>query len=1385
MTAKSDLEFQDAAAPPALARAAHGDLLHLTEQLIRQFSAQDETHTVSMWIKEIEEHGDVFQWSPTQVLLVARRSLTGTAALWLRSEKVFKSWEDLKVAIGKEFPDTLDVKKIHELMSARRKKKDESCIDYMLIMKELGKRGKMPDYVAIKYIVDGIIDDEINKIMLYGITTYADLKEKLKLYATFKKNSVKDIRRSKPPSGTQSANNNRRNAAEMMRCFNCGEKNHSSENCPHRSQGKKCFHCNEFGHISPNCPKKKMASSASGAFGFGDQEHEQFPKVGTDQRESTNQMSKKTFFNMMQEGATSCASDEVQDDVQGEVYTVTRTNDSCYDVGNTIPRWTAIGYRDDGHVVGFDTSNVNKQNKKSVENVPVVNIVRRIKPLKPVFVRGKRASALIDSGCDVNLMSKDFYNELSKIDFVQCNENNITLTGLGYSQVKSCGVVMLDITIDNCLYRNTTFYVMPNDSVPFQMIIGNAFLRNVMMFMKDCMVWLLPKDDWMNPNYEWLKDVAYFSSSVDCLAHVSNPAVKEEVTRLVTSYVPQQSKEAPIELKIVLKDDLPVSQRPRRISFKEQEDVNRQIQEWLEDGIIRVSYSEYSSPLVLVRKKDGGLRICIDYRKINSKMVKDEYPLPIIDEHIDKLSSARVFSALDLKNGYFHLRVHEDSIKYTSFVTTTGQYEFLRAPFGLATCPKVFTRFITIIFRELIARGIVIVFIDDILIPAEDEYQALERLKEVLNTASEYGLQINWKKSQLLSKKVEYLGHVIEGGAVMPSPGKTDAVTKFPEPQNLKQLHSFLGLCSYFRKFIPRYAQIAQPLTDMLKKGCTFEFSDAHRAIFKELKTRLASKPVLKIYDQRAETELHTDASGIAYSAILMQRGDDGNLHPVHYMSRKTTDAQAKYTSYELEALAIIEGVKKYRHYLYGKFFKIVTDCKAFQMTLNKKDLASSTRVARWILFLQDYDFTVEHRDGTGMRHVDALSRNPYVAAITSSLHQDIRRAQECDEGLSAIIKILKEGNAFKDYSLSQELLYKGLEQQLVIPSTMENEIIKRAHSNGHFAKKKTLELISKDYYIEKIGKKVEDYIASCIPCLLTNRKEGKQEGYLNPIEKGDTPLQTLHLDHVGPLTETHKQYNHILTVIDAFTKFVWLFPCKSTTTREVLNKLEILQHTFGSPERFITDRGTAFTSNEFQQYCMKERIELCHITTGVPRGNGQVERVHRTIIPVLTKLCIEKPGLWYRHVGRVQMALNSTYQRSVNTTPFEMLIGKKMKRQDDIEIYELLQQEGRDNYMENREDLRKRAKQQILEVQQENRRNYDKHRKDSSKYQEGELVAIKRTQFGPGLKLKPKYLGPYQVTKTKRHDRYDVEKVDMMAEGPVKTTTSADHMKKWPDDKE
>ncbi|CAK1590836.1 unnamed protein product [Parnassius mnemosyne] len=502
------------------------------------------------------------------------------------------------------------------------------------------------------------------------------------------------------------------------------------------------------------------------------------------------------------------------------------------------------------------------------------------------------------------------------------------------------------------------------------------------------------------------------------------------------------------------------------------------------------------------------------------------------------------------------------------------------------------------------------------------------------------------------------------------------------------------------------------------------------------------------IFNQKLHTKLQSDASSIALAAILMQKNEEGEMHPVYYRSRRTNDIESCYSSYDLEALAVIEGVKKFHHYLFGS----------------------------------EYDYDVEHRAGCRMPHADALSRIPYVAAVVT-LHEKISQAQERDEDLKAIKQLILTNGQYNDHYMEQGVLYKGDQRQLVVPELMKKEVIKEVHNNGHFAMKKMKEAISKDYFIKNMDRKIEGVITSFIPRVLATRKEGKQEGYLNPIGKEGTPLHTLHLDHIGPLTETRKMYNHILTVVDGFTKFVWLYPTKSTTSAEVISKLQLHQDTFANPVRIITDRGTAFTSGAFKKYCEEEGIQHVTITTGIPRGNGQVERVHRIMIPMLTKLCIEDQSLWYKHVGRVQRAINSTYQRSIDTTPFQLLTGTKMNCKEDVEILNLLLQETIEQYSESRESLRQKARDQIQKIQEENRNTYNKKRKQSSQYEVGDLVTIKRTQFGPGLKLKAKFFGPYKVVKVKRNDRYDVVKLYQDTEGPNSTATSADFMKRWPEE--
>ncbi|GBP02650.1 Transposon Tf2-9 polyprotein [Eumeta japonica] len=570
---------------------------------------------------------------------------------------------------------------------------------------------------------------------------------------------------------------------------------------------------------------------------------------------------------------------------------------------------------------------------------------------------------------------------------------------------------------------------------------------------------------------------------------------------------------------------------------------------------------------------------------------------------------------------------------------------------------------------------------------------------------------------------------------------------------------------------------MARPLSDLLRKNAKFKLGDLERIAFEQLRGSLIGASVLRLFNPSAVTEIHTDASMHGYGAVLLQRDDeDQQLHPVEYMSRKTTMAEQKYHSYELEVLAVVQALKKWRIFVLGLRVKIVTDCNAFALTMRKQDVPP--RVSRWALFLQEFDYSVEHRSGSRMKHVDALSRVSCLM-VEDSLRYRIGKAQLQDDWIRAVRQVL-EIASYEDFYIKFGLVYKDpIKELIVVPVQMEQEIIRIAHRQGHFSSRKTQDLVEKSFYIPNLQAKVEGVVRSCVECIVSDTKRGRKEGFLNPIDKADRPLITYHLDHVGPMENTHKQYNHILVIVDAFSKFMWLYPTKSTGSNEVVEKLTRQANVFGNPARIITDRGTAFTSNQFRQYCESENIEHLLIATGVPRGNGQVERMHRTIIPILTKLCAEKPANWYKYIDRVQRVMNSTPPRSTGITPFRLLTGLDMRIPDYPDIRGILEEFCIREFEEEREGIRKEARENILRMQQENKKSFDKKRVPETEYAPGELVAIKRTQFGTGMKLRPKFLGPYKITKKLDHGRYQVEKIGN-CEGARFTTTVTEFMKKW-----
>ncbi|GFS70081.1 hypothetical protein TNCV_748491 [Trichonephila clavipes] len=281
--------------------------------------------------------------------------------------------------------------------------------------------------------------------------------------------------------------------------------------------------------------------------------------------------------------------------------------------------------------------------------------------------------------------------------------------------------------------------------------------------------------------------------------------------------------------------------------------------------------SEYASPIVLVKKKDGTPRLCVDYRRLNRKLVKDRFPLPLIEDVLDWLQGAKVYTTLDLKNGFFHVDVNEDCKHLTYFVVPDGQFEFNKVPFGLSTSPSVFQRFVYSIFRELMRKGVVIIYMDDLRIPAKDEKEGLEKLREVLEVASKYGLEMKFKNVNS-KKKVEFLGHVVENGTIRPSIVKTIAVKKFPVPTTVKQVQSFFRTHRLLSQIYSAYSQIAKPLSDLTRKDNPFMFEQPQMEAFEKLKKLLTESPVLSIFQQGRTTELHTDASQQGYGAVLLQR---------------------------------------------------------------------------------------------------------------------------------------------------------------------------------------------------------------------------------------------------------------------------------------------------------------------------------------------------------------------------------------------------------------------------------------------------------------------------------------------------------------------------------
>lgn len=695
------------------------------EDALEKFSGEGEK-SVEAWIKHFKDVSKTCKWNEIHKYLYARKLLVGAARGAVEADETAISYDLLLALLRKEFPEELTIIEIHDKLTKRKKTTTESYLEYFYEMKRIGK-GKMDEKSMIQYIVNGIPDSSLGKVMLYDATSLESLKIKLKTYETMK--SQREVSTRYKPSDKKQ---NNQSSSEAMtsngkRCYNCGSKSHQKNDCPDKSKGMRCFRCNGFGHKAIEC-KEKPTNAV----------------VATENPKSVRNIA--------------------MDDASDAEIIVRHGNGS----------------------------------------------------------RTDQILAAVDSGSPVTLMRKSVYEGLKKK--VTLKKSNKSFRGFGNVVSGTLGVAETEFIIDGDEY-DANCYVVKDDYISDDLLIGKDILNQADVHIRCGKVTMSKIVTECEENDETfigrIRAINYVETDnvpeVD-LSHIKDENIKSTVQTMVQNYKPKIPEKSKVEMKICLTDEIPVYEKARRLSPKERTIVNDIIKGWLKDGVCRPSTSPYASPIVL-RPKKVGWRLCVDFRRLNKKVVRDRFPLPIMEDVMDVLQAARIYTTLDLRDGFFHVDVHEDSVKCLAFIVPDGQYEFLKAPFGFTNSPPMFQRLINIIFRQLMHEKIVATYLDDLPIPGKDMGNALENFKRVLATAEENGLLINWRKSKILVDRVQFLGFIVMNGEIRPSDEKVMAVRKFPIPKNITQVQSFLGLTGFFRKFVHWYSIIARPLTELTKKN--------------------------------------------------------------------------------------------------------------------------------------------------------------------------------------------------------------------------------------------------------------------------------------------------------------------------------------------------------------------------------------------------------------------------------------------------------------------------------------------------------------------------------------------------------------------------------------
>lgn len=961
----------------------------------------------------------------------------------------------------------------------------------------------------------------------------------------------------------------------------------------------------------------------------------------------------------------------------------------------------------------FHTGSTPISTSQPVSTQPFLNLINDNRLYAEIKIAGKTCIGLLDSGAQITVVGQDFESIINELKLTKYPTNLTIKTADGTAHSNNFRV---DLPIQYAGQEKTIKSLFV-PSVSRSIILGIDFWNSfkIQPFMCDA----IECDKKIN--------VSNVLDLSDCNAKILQDILKT----MPFSNGGILSKTHLLKHTIDTGDAKPIKQVQYTMSPYIQKDVHAEIDRLLTIGaIIPCKASAWNNPMVAVRKPSGKIRLCLDARKLNDVTQKDAYPQQQINRILAQLTGTKVLSSIDFSDAYLQVELDEMSQPKTAFsISGKGHFVYCRMPFGLCNSGATLCRLVDQVVGCDMEPN-VFVYLDDIIIATNTFDEHCRILKEIAIRLKAAGLTISSEKSRFCMRKLSYLGYVIDENGVHPDPDKISAVSNYPVPKTVKDVRRLMGLAGWYRRFIPNFSSITAPLSELTKKGKKFEWGEKAEAAMQTIKEILVSAPVLANPDYSKPFIIQSDASDIGMGGVLVQgEGDDERI--IAFTSAKFSAAQRNYQTTERECLAVITAIEKFRPYIEGVSFTVVTDHASLLWLKNLKD--PTGRLCRWSLRLQPYDIKFVHRKGSQMVVADAFSRAIETVDVHSFPTAD-------DNWYNCLVnRVAEDGAKYPNFRIENSILYKNCEKgkrsfgyvsswRIVVPSNKRNEVMDDCHippSSSHGGYHKTIDRVRRSYYWPGMDKDVRNYVRSCEVCKAIKPTNITQRAPMGNFREARQPWHIIYADFIGPLPKSKQGHCHILTVVDSFSKFVHAHPLRVATSKGLIQFLEKqIFLKFGVPEIIVTDNGVQFTSSEFKSFLEKYGTKQWAVSRYHPQANA-AEAANKTIETSIRAYIRDDKDHrdWDKYLSQISCAMNTSLHTSTKFSPYFVNFGQSMALSGNSYSLTLSDDQTTENSTQDRLcKIREIVKKNLLKNYNDSKKRYDL-RSRPIEYKVGDIV--------------------------------------------------------------